>query len=116
MQHWRLTTAFLSFSMTLMALLYCVSAAMVPSRDSHKVVLNSDDVGVVQAHILTAAVILPETLSESFEPLEPRKRAKPQANYRLLTELSPLTLVTFRHTPPRYFMAPSRAPPRVLLG
>ncbi|KFZ39086.1 hypothetical protein HR45_01425 [Shewanella mangrovi] len=110
MRFWQKSTALLICSIALIAVLSTASSSML-RLSSQTTFLSSDEGRVGQAHILAAAVVVPETLSESFEPLEPRKRAKLQARYALLKEIMPLQSVLSHNKTLRYFMAPSRAPP-----
>ncbi len=109
MQNWQRNTALFILGVALTLVLAIASATRI--NPLHQTVLNSDEHSVARAHILTSAGVVPESLSESFEPLEPQKRAKPQVRFALLKEIAPTKLASSHHFLPRYFMAPSRAPP-----
>ncbi|WP_417761453.1 hypothetical protein [Shewanella sp.] len=109
MRNWQRNIALFILGVALTLVLSAAGASRI--NPLHQTVLSSDEHRAVQAHILTSAMVVPESLSESFEPLEPQKRAKPQARFALLKEIVSTTLASSRHVLPRYFMAPSRAPP-----
>lgn len=118
MKYWQQTALFLS-SIVLTLVLSVASVSL--QQHSNQITHDFDQQTKVQAHILTSEVhtsiaMVPETLSESFEPLEPRKRAKTQAHFSLLKELAPVVFGATQPLHPRYFMAPSRAPPLDLLA